>query len=54
MTIIKIIMAIILLTGCSASSSSPGKLGHWIDTYPSEFSVWQCVESFSPFKNKEC
>jgi hypothetical protein len=39
--------------GCSASSSSP-KLGHWIDTYPSEYSLWQCVESSKPYKNKEC
>jgi hypothetical protein len=49
---IRMIMATILLTGCSMKSDV--EIGHWIDRYPSEYSIWQCVESFSPFKNKEC
>ena len=51
--IIKLIMVALLLTGCSATSNSPG-LGHWLDTYPGDVSIWQCVEPFSPYKNREC
>ena len=50
---IKLMIIAFLLIGCSTTSDSPG-LGHWVDTYPSEYSIWQCVEPFSPFKNKEC
>ena len=51
-----ILIFVLMLIGCSSkntSSTSPG-LGHWVDTYPSEFSIWQCVEPYTPFKNKEC
>ena len=51
--IIKLMIIAFLLTGCSTTSDSP-EIGHWIDTYPSEYSIWQCVEPFSPYRNKEC
>jgi uncharacterized protein YceK len=50
----KILLLIIVLSGCSVVSSSSSRLGHWVDTYPSEYSIWQCVESITPYKNKEC
>ena len=49
---IKLLIIVFMLMGCSTGSSS--SLGHWVDTYPSEFSIWQCVEPFTPYKNKEC
>ena len=49
----KILLLIIVLSGCSVVSSS-SRLGHWVDTYPSEYSICQCVEPFTPYKNKEC
>ena len=50
---IKLMIIAFLLIGCSSTSDSP-EIGHWIDTYPSEYSIWQCVEPFSPYRNKEC
>ena len=49
----KVLLLILILSGCSAVNSS-SRLGHWVDTYPSEYSIWQCVESITPYKNKEC
>jgi len=51
--IIKLIIIMFILIGCS-TKLSPQKIGYWINTYPSEFSVFQCVEPFTPYKNKEC
>tara|TARA_R110002020_G_scaffold10276_4_gene39589 strand:- start:3506 stop:3664 length:159 start_codon:yes stop_codon:yes gene_type:complete len=51
--IIKLIIIIILLTGCAVTSDSPG-IGYWKDTYPSNISEWQCIEPFTPHINKEC
>ena len=51
--IIKLIIIMFILIGCSTKPSSP-EIGHWIDSYPSEFSVWQCVEPITPYRNKEC
>ena len=50
---IKLMIIAFLLTGCSTTSDSP-EIGHWIDTYPSEYSIWQCVEPITPYRNKEC
>ena len=50
---IKLMIIAFLLIGCSTKPGSR-EIGHWIDSYPSEFSVWQCVEPFSPYRNKEC
>ena len=49
-----IFMFALMLIGCSNKSTSSPGIGHWVDTYPSEYSIWQCVEPFTPFKNKEC
>jgi len=48
----KILILALLLTGCSTVGNS--RLGHWVDTYPSEYSIWQCVEPITPYKNEEC
>jgi len=50
---IKLMIIAFLITGCSAKSSTQ-EIGHWIDTYPSEYSIWQCVEPIIPYRNKEC
>ena len=42
-----------LLIGCSTKSGQPG-IGYWKDTYPSNMSEWQCIEPFTPHRNKEC
>ena len=49
-----ILMFALVLIGCSNKSTSSQEIGHWIDTYPSEYSIWQCVEPFTPYRNKEC
>ena len=51
--IIKLIIIMFILIGCSTKPGSR-EIGHWIDSYPSEFSVWQCVEPITPYRNKEC
>jgi len=48
----RILLLVLILSGCSTVSSN--RLGHWVDTYPSEYSIWQCVEPITPYKNKEC
>ena len=60
--IFKLIMLALLLTGCSTVSEV--SLGYWVDERPyrgtlekNKFHVkpyWQCVEVFTPYKNKEC
>ena len=50
---IKLMIIAFLLIGCSTKSGTQ-EIGHWVDTYPSEYSIWQCVEPFTPYKNKEC
>ena len=45
-------MIALIIIGCSAASKI--KFGHWVNTYPGEFSIWQCVENFKPYKNIEC
>ena len=47
-------MFALMLIGCSNKSTSSQEIGHWVDTYPSEYSIWQCVEPFTPYRNKEC
>jgi hypothetical protein len=51
---IKLMIIAFLLIGCSNTDTTSQGLGHWVDTYPSEYSIWQCVEPFTPYKNKEC
>ena len=51
--IIKLMIFAFLLIGCSTKSSTQ-EIGHWVDTYPTEYSIWQCVEPFTPYRNKEC
>ena len=48
----KYLLLILVLSGCSSVNNN--KLGHWLDTYPSEYSQWQCVEPFAPHKNIKC
>ena len=48
----RVLLIIIVLSGCSVVSNS--RLGHWVETYPSEYSIWQCVEPITPYRNKEC
>ena len=50
----RILILIALVIVGSSGCSTGKKIGHWVDTYPRDFSVWQCVESFAPHRNKEC
>ena len=49
-----VLMFALMLIGCSNKNISSQEIGHWVDTYPSEYSIWQCVEPFTPYRNKEC
>ena len=43
-------IVILLLTSCSTLT----KLGYWAGSYTKSVSFWQCVEPFTPYKNKDC
>jgi len=55
-------MLALLLIGCSTVSEV--NLGYWVDERPYRGTLeknrnnikpyWQCVENFTPYKNKEC
>ena len=49
-------MFVLILTGCSTSTAtSTTKFGHWVDRGSSTFpAIYQCVEAFKPYINKEC
>ena len=60
--VIKLIMVVLLLTGCSTVSEV--SLGYWVKERPYRGTLeknrnhlnpyWQCVEVFTPYNNKEC
>ncbi len=43
-------IVILLVTSCTTVN----KLGFWASSYTQSVSFWQCVEPFSPYKNKDC
>jgi len=43
-------IVILMLTSCSTLN----KLGYWKSSYTKSVSLWQCVETFLPYPNKEC
>ena len=57
-------MFTLMLIGCSNKSTSSQEIGFWVNEKPyrgtldkNKFHVrpyWQCVENFTPYKNKEC
>jgi hypothetical protein len=47
----RILMVIVLLTGCSVDTSNL-RLGVWKTSKSA--GGWQCVESSKPYSNKEC
>jgi len=52
-----LLMILFLLLSCSSkeAGSSKGLYGHWIERGSSTFTNrFQCVETFKPFRNKEC
>ena len=49
----KLMVIAFILIGCSTTKTSPG-IGYWVDTYFSNESEWQCIEPFTPHRNKEC
>ena len=51
--VFKLIMIGLLLTSWSVASTT--KFGHWVDRGSNTFpAIYQCVEPFKPFINKEC
>jgi len=52
-----IMLALMLsLSACTSSNGFVGsnEIGYWVDGKPRKWSVWQCVESLKPHRNKEC
>ena len=59
-----VLMFALMLIGCSNKNTSLQKIGFWVNEKPyrgtldkNKFHIrpyWQCVEPFSPYKNKEC
>ena len=47
----RILMVIVLLTGCSVDTSNL-RLGVWKTN--NNNSGWQCVENSTPYRNKKC
>jgi len=45
-------IVILLLTSCSTPIGK--KIGYWAGSYTKSVSFWQCVEPFTPYKNKDC
>ena len=51
--IIRLILIGFIICGCSVASTT--KFGHWVDRGSNTFpAIYQCVEPFKPFINKEC
>ena len=44
----KILLLILLLSGCAVNGSKKTELGYWLD------GRWQCVQGDAPYKTKEC
>ena len=49
-----VLIVILMLTSCSTGTSTSNKLGYWENSYTKSVSFWQCVEPFTPYKNKDC
>ena len=43
-------IVILLLTSCTTIK----EIGYWAGSYTKSVSFWQCVEPFTPYKNKDC
>jgi len=43
-------IVILLVSSCSTAK----EIGFWMNSYTKSVSFWQCVEPFTPHKNKEC
>jgi len=49
-----VFIVILMLTSCSTRTPTSNKLGYWESSYTKSVSFWQCVEIFSPHRNKDC
>ena len=49
-----VIRVILVLAFILTSCSTVDKLGFWASSYTQSVSFWQCVEPFTPYKNKDC
>jgi len=45
-----VLIVILLLSSCSTVK----EIGFWMESYTKSQSFWQCVEPFTPYKNKDC
>ena len=50
MELLKISLVLILLSSCSTTK----EIGFWASSYTKSVSFWQCVEPFTPYRNKDC
>ena len=49
-----LILTIAFLLSACTSTGMGDRFGYWLDMYPGNESVWQCVDTFVPHNNKEC
>ena len=49
-----LILAIAFLLSACTSTGKGEKFGYWLDMYPGNVAIWQCVDTFAPHNNKEC
>ena len=50
MELLKFTLVLLLLASCATDK----EIGYWNRSYTKSDSFWQCVEPFTPNKNKEC
>ena len=49
----RLLILAFLFSACT-STGMGNRFGYWLEIYPGNESVWQCVDPFVPHNNKEC
>jgi hypothetical protein len=52
--VLPLLVSIVFSVSACTGKNKGKEIGYWLDTFPSKISIWQCVEPFSPYQNKEC
>jgi|TARA_R110000744_G_C19162041_1_gene540598 hypothetical protein len=50
----RILLLVLLLSGCASSGNKKLEIGYWLDGRSKYESKWQCVQGDAPYKSKEC
>ena len=49
------LIIVLSLSACTSTGTGRGyKFGYWLDIYPGNVAIWQCVDQFAPHNNQEC